>query len=84
MRTYSPKTINTIDPCIILGYISSTCIKRIQVDPRSALSIILKRLLYFLKILLNRLSAMITTKYGFNAGSSHPLEKFDFAVELGT
>ena len=33
------------------GYIGSTHIKRIQVDPGSALSIILKKLLYFLTIL---------------------------------
>jgi len=57
------------------GYIGSTCIERVQVDSGSALSIIARRLLYFLGILLNRLSAMTTIIYGFNAGSSHPLGK---------
>ena len=62
-------------PLYYAGYIGSTFIKRVQVDPGSALSIIPKRLPYFLEIPLNRLSAMTTTIYGFNAGSSHPLEK---------
>jgi len=56
-------------------YIGSMCIERIRVDPGSALSIIPKRLLYFLGIPLYRLSATTTTIYGFNAGSSHPLGK---------
>jgi len=54
------------------GYIGSTCIKKIQVDPGSALSIIPKRLLYFYGIPLYQLSATITTIYSFNVGSSHP------------
>jgi len=70
-------------PLYYIGYISSTCIERVQVDPRSAHSIIPKRLLYFLSIPLYRLSATTTTIYGFNAGSSHPLEKFDSVVEPG-
>jgi len=32
-------------PLYYMGYIGSTCIERIQVDPRSSLSIISKRLL---------------------------------------
>ena len=47
-------------PLYYTGYIRSTCIGRVQVDPGSALSIIPKRLLYFLSIPLNRLFA--TTK----------------------
>ena len=62
-------------PLYYTGYIGSTCIERIHVDPGSALSIIPKRLLYFLGIPLYRLSAMTTTIYDFNAGSSHPLGK---------
>jgi len=49
------------------GYTASTCIERIQVGPRSVLSIIPKRLFYFLGIPLSRLSTMIITIYGFNA-----------------
>jgi len=62
-------------PLYYTGYIGSTCIERIQVDLGSALSIIPKRILYFLGIPLYRLSATTTTIYDFNAGSSHPLGK---------
>ena len=69
-------------PLYYTGYISSTCIERIQIDPGSVLSIIPKRVLYFLRILLNRLSAMTTTTYGFNAGSSHPLGKIQLRCRI--
>jgi len=62
-------------PLHYTGYIGSMCIERIEVDPGSILGIIPKRFLYFLGILLYRLSAMTTMIYGFNAGSSHPLGK---------
>jgi len=62
-------------PLSYTKYIGSTCIEKIQVDSGSALSIISKRLLYFLGIPLSRLSTTITTIYGFNDGSSHPLGK---------
>jgi len=62
-------------PLYYTGYIGSTCIERVQVDSGSALSIIPKRLLYFLGIPLYRLSVATITIYDFNAGSSHPLEK---------
>jgi len=55
--------------------------RRIQVDSGSALSIIPKRLLYFLGIPLSRLST--TTIYGFNAGSSHPLGKVRLRCQIG-
>jgi len=64
------------------GYIGSTYIERIQVDLGSALSIIPKRLLYFIGILLSRLSTMTTTIYGFNAGSSHHLGKIHLLCQI--
>jgi len=70
-------------PLYYTGYISSTCIKRVQVDPGSALSIILKRLLYFLGIPFHRLSAMTTMIYGFYAGNSHPLGKIRLRYRIG-
>jgi len=70
-------------PLYYTGYIDSTCIERIQVDLRSALSIIPKRLLYFLRIPLYRLSAMTIMIYGFNAGSSHPLGKIWLRCQIG-
>jgi len=65
------------------GYIGSTYIERIQVDLGSALSIIPKKLLYFLGIPLNRLSTTTTTIYGFNIGSSHPLGKIRLQCQIG-
>jgi len=71
-------------PLYYTGYIGSTCIERVQVDPGFALSIIPKRLLYFLGIPLYRLSATTTTIYGFNAGSSHPLGKIRLHCRIGS
>jgi len=71
-------------PLYYTGYIGSTSIERVQVDPGSALSIIPKRLLYFIGIPLYRLSATTTTIYDFNAGSSHPLEKIRLRCQIGS
>jgi len=70
-------------PLYYTGYIGSICIERVQVDPGSILSIIPKRLLYFLGIPLYRLSATTTMIYGFNAGSSHPLGKIQLRCRIG-
>jgi len=70
-------------PLYYTGYIGSICIKRVQVDLGSELSTILKRLLYFFRIPLNRLSAMTTMIYDFNAGSSHPLGKIQLRCRIG-
>ena len=50
-------------PLYYTGYLGSTCIERVQLDPGSVLSIIPKRLLYFLGIPLNRFSVTTTTIY---------------------
>jgi len=71
-------------PLYYTGYIGSTCIERVQVDPGSALNIIPKRLLYFLDISLYRLPATTTTIYGFNAGSSHPLGTIRLRCRIGS
>jgi len=55
-------------PLYYTGYIGSICIERIQIDLGSALSIIPKRLLYFLGIPLSRLSTTITIIYGSTPG----------------
>jgi len=70
-------------PLYYTRYIGSTCIERVQLDPGSALSIIPKRLLYFHGIPLYRLSATTTMRYGFNAGSSHPLGKIRLRCRIG-
>ena len=53
------------------------------VDQGSALSIIPKRLLYFIGIPLSRLFATTTAIYDFNAGSSHPLGKIRLRCQIG-
>jgi len=70
-------------PLYYTGYIGLTCIKRIQVDLRSVLSIIPKKLLYYFGIPFSRLSAMTTTIYGFNVGSSNPLGKIRLPCRIG-
>jgi len=79
-RTCFSKIISMIELCTIDT--GSTCIERIQVDLSSAVSIILKRLLYFLSIPLSRLSTTTTTIYGFNAGSSHLLGKIRLRCKI--
>ena len=66
-------------PLYYTGYIGSTCIKKIQVDPGSALSIIPKRLLYFLGIPLYRLFTILYTV--LMRGAVTHSEKFDSVVE---
>ena len=62
-----------INLCIIWAYWLH--MHWIQVDLGSSLSIIPKRLFYYLGFSLNRLSTTTTTIYGFNTESSHPLGK---------
>jgi len=69
---------------LILYMIYWVCtFKKIQVDPGSTLSIIPKRLLYFLGIPLSRLLIMTITIYSFNVGSSHPLGKIRVWWQIG-
>jgi hypothetical protein len=72
-----------IRPLYLTGYIGSTHVERVQVDPGSALSIIPRRLLNFLNIPLHRLSSTNTTIVGFNAGSSSPLGKIRLRCQMG-
>ena len=70
-------------PLYYTRYIGSTSIERVQVNPGFVLTIIPKRVLYFLGIPLYRLSATTTTIYGFNVGSSHPLGKIRLRCRIG-
>jgi len=84
--TFTPKDMLLKDnrhdrPLYYTGYIGSTYIERMQVDAGSV-SIISKRLLYFLGISLSRLSTMTTIIYNFNAGSSHPLGKIHLWYQI--
>ena len=83
LKTCSSRTTNMIGSCTTQGNIESTHIERIQVDHGFALSIILKRLLYFLDIPLSSLSTTTMIIYGFNTESSHPLGKINLQCQIG-
>src|SRR5436190_6120486 len=65
-------------PLYFAGYIGSTEITRIQVDPGSALSIMPRRVMEHLSIPAHRLSATDTNIFGFNANSTRPIGKIKF------
>src|SRR5438445_8222894 len=62
-------------PLYFTGYIGSTEITRIQVDPGSALSIMPRRVMEHLSIPAHRLSATDTNIFGFNDNSIRPMGK---------
>src|SRR5436190_9643426 len=70
-------------PLYFTGYIGSTEITRIQVDPGSALSIMPRRVMEHLSIPAHRLSAMDTNIFGFNANSTRPMGKIKLRRQIG-
>lgn len=72
-------SVNTID----IGYIGSSEVDRIQVDPEFALSIMPRRVMQHLGIPSHRLSATKTTIYGFNANGTRPLGKIKLKCQIG-
>ena len=70
-------------PMYYTGYIGSSEVDRIQVDPGSALSIMPRRVLKHLGIPAHRLSATQTTIFGFNANGTHPLGKIKLKCQIG-
>ena len=66
------------------GYIGSSEVSRIQVDPGSALSIMPRRVMQHLEIPTHWLSATQTTIYGLNANGKAQWEKSSSCVKLGT
>jgi len=64
------------------GYIRSSKVSRIQVDPGSALSIMPRRVLH-LGIPTHRLSATQTIIYGFKANGTCPMEKIKLRCQIG-
>ena len=86
--TFTPENMLLKDnrhnpPLYYTGYIGSTCIERIQVDLRSTLSIIPKRLFYFIGIHQSWLLTLTTIRYNFNTGSSHPPGKIRLRCQIG-
>jgi len=82
LRICSSKTTSMTDLCTTQGTWVYTHWEN-TIDSGSALSIIPKRLLYFLGIPLSKLSTTTTTIYGLNARSSHPLGKIHLRYQIG-
>src|SRR3954464_9097658 len=70
-------------PLYFTGYIGSTEITCIQVDPGSALSIMPRRVMEHLSIPAHRLSATDTNIFGFNANSTRPMGKIKLRCQIG-
>src|SRR4051812_44509355 len=70
-------------PLYFMGYIDSTEIRRIQVDPGSALSIMPRRVMKHLSIPAHRLSTTDTNIFGTNANSTRPMEKIKLRCQIG-
>jgi len=69
-------------PLYFTGYIGSSEVSRIQVDPGSALSIMPHRVMRHLGIPNYRLSATQTTIYGFNANGTRPMGKIKLKLQI--
>ncbi|ONK72755.1 uncharacterized protein A4U43_C04F22830 [Asparagus officinalis] len=70
-------------PLYYTGYIRSSEISRVQVDPGSALSIMPYRVMQVLGIPMHRLHATQTTIFRFNANSTRPLGKIKLRCQIG-
>jgi len=71
-------------PLYYTGYIESSEMSRIQVDPGSTLSIMAHRIMQHLGIPTHRVSATQITIYGFNTNGTYPIGKSSPDVKLGT
>jgi len=70
-------------PLYFTGYIGSSEMSRIQVDPGSLLSIMHRWVMQHLKISTHRLSTTQTTIYGFTATGTHPMGKIKLKCQIG-
>jgi len=70
-------------PLYFTGYIGSSEVSRIQVDPGSALSIMPRRVMQHLGIPTHRLSATQTTIYDFNANGARSMGKIKLKCQIG-
>ena len=69
-------------PLYFTGYIGSSEVSRIQMDPGSALSIMPRRVMQHLEILTHGLSSAQTTIYDFNANGTHPMGKIKLKCQI--
>jgi len=70
-------------PMYFIGYIGSSEVSRIQVDPETTLSIIPRRVMQHLGIPTHRLSTTQTTIYGFNANGTRPMGNITLKCQIG-
>ena len=70
-------------PLYFTGYIESSEVSHIQVDPGSTLSIMPRRVMQHLRIPTHLLSATQTTIYGFNANGTRPIRKIKLKCQIG-
>lgn len=69
------KNIKHNRPLYYIGYVGSTQVSRIQINPGFALSVTLRRLMQLLGISLHHLTPINTIIFGFNANDSSSLGK---------
>jgi len=69
-------------PLYYIGYIGSSEMSHIQVDPGSALSIMPHRVMQHLGIPTHRLSVTQITIYGFNANGTRPIGKIKLRCQI--
>jgi len=69
-------------PLYYTGYIRSSEVSRIQVDPGPVLSIMPRRVMHHLEISAHRLSVTQTTIYGFNANGTRPMGKIKLKCQI--
>ena len=70
-------------PLYFTGYIESSEVSHIQVDPGSMLSIMPRRVMQHLGIPTHRLSATQTTIYDFNTNGTCPMGKIKLKCQIG-
>ena len=70
-------------PLYFTGYIGSSEVRRIQVDPGSVLSIMPHRVMQHLGIPTYRLSTTQTTIYSFNTNGMCPMGKIKLKCQIG-
>jgi len=69
-------------PLYFIGYIGSSEVSHIQMDPGSRLNIMPRRVMQHLGITTHRLSVIETIIYGFNANGTRPMGKIKLKCQI--
>jgi len=84
--TFTPEDIQIKEkhdrPLYYTGYIGTSKVSHIQVDPESALSIMPCRVMQHLRIPTHRLSATQKTIYGFKANGTRSMEEIKLKCQI--